>query len=92
MYLQGFNIGGYLSQVKLRDEDISTFFTGNDVKKIKNWGFNAIRLPVDCSLFEDDSNTYVYIEDQMQQIDKVFHWTQETRHMSHFEPARGSRA
>lgn len=77
MYLQGFNIGGYLSQAELRDEDVSTFFSEDDVKKIKNWGFNTIRLPVDYFFFEDDRNPYVYVEDRMQQIDKVFQWTQD---------------
>ena len=74
MYLQGLNIAGYMSQAEFCQEPFESFFTEADVQKIKEWGFNVIRLPVDYFFFEDDDNPYQYVEDRLKLIDNVFHW------------------
>jgi endoglucanase len=76
MHLQGLNIAGYISQAEFSKEHLDSFFTENDVQKIKDWGFNVIRLPVDYFFFEDDNNPYIYMEDRLNLIDKIFYWTE----------------
>ncbi len=77
MYLQGLNIGGYFSQVeKFSEEHLNKFITENDIRTIKNWGFNIIRLPIDYFFFESDENPYNYHEDKLMLIDRVLKWTE----------------
>jgi aryl-phospho-beta-D-glucosidase BglC (GH1 family) len=78
MFLQGLNIGGYLSQAEFSNEHVKGFFTEEDMKRIEGWGFNVVRLPVDYFFFEDDNNPYSYIEDRMRQIDRVLSWAQKS--------------
>ncbi|MFX1535251.1 MAG: glycoside hydrolase family 5 protein [Promethearchaeota archaeon] len=77
MYLQGVNIGGYFSQVEeFTEEHLDEFITEEDIKRIKDWGFNIIRLPIDYFFFEDDNKPYEYREDRLKQIDRIVNWTQ----------------
>jgi endoglucanase len=69
MYLYGINFGGYLSQAKLTDSHLNTFITKKDVKRVKDWGFNVIRLPFDYILFEDENG--------VEYIDRVIQWAAE---------------
>jgi aryl-phospho-beta-D-glucosidase BglC (GH1 family) len=70
MYLQGVNFGGYLSQADLNEKHLKTFITEKDFKKVKSWGFNIIRLPVDYMLFEDDRKPFVYDEKRLKYLDR----------------------
>ncbi|MFX1254723.1 MAG: hypothetical protein ACFFCZ_24140 [Promethearchaeota archaeon] len=48
MYLQGINIGGYFSKVEeFTEEHLDEFITEEDIKRIKDWRFNILRLSVD---------------------------------------------
>lgn len=71
MYLTGVNLGGFLSQAKLTKNHLKTFITDKDIKCIKSWGFNVIRLPVDYILFEDDKRPFIYDEEKIKYIDNV---------------------
>ncbi len=76
MRLCGVNFGGYLSQVKeFTGEHLDSFITARDVEQVKKWGFNAVRLPVDYFLFEDDDKPFTYREDRVAYIDKMLDWT-----------------
>jgi endoglucanase len=44
---RGTNIAHWLSQVYLKGAERAAFFTEADVRRIKNWGFDHLRLPVD---------------------------------------------
>ena len=44
---RGTNISHWLSQSDQRGEARKTFFTAEDVKRIADWGFDHIRLPID---------------------------------------------
>lgn len=44
---RGTNISHWLSQSKARGEQRQQWFTNEDVKRIRDWGFDHIRLPVD---------------------------------------------
>lgn len=56
--LYGVNIGGFLSQIE--DYSLSSvinFITVHDFRKIRDWGFNTIRLAVDFPfLFKHSSS------------------------------------
>lgn len=70
MYYTGVNIGGLFSQNKnFSDEYLDNFITENDIKRISNWGFNLIRLPVDYYFFEDDSQPFIYDLKRIKRID-----------------------
>jgi len=45
----GTNVGHWLSQAKLDRAEMAVFFTEADVARIKGWGMDHIRVPVDSS-------------------------------------------
>jgi aryl-phospho-beta-D-glucosidase BglC (GH1 family) len=70
MRLTGVNLGGFYSQVKddkFLDEHLDTFITADDLKRIRNWGFNSVRLPVDHFFFE--TSPFRYDESRLARID-----------------------
>ena len=74
MYLCGVNIGGYLSQVKENNftkEHLENFVTEYDFKRIKQWGFSVIRLPVDYMLF-DPRGKGDFDAEKIRYIDRAF--------------------
>lgn len=72
MKLSGLNLGGFYSQVVndvFIDEHLDTFITSEDLKRIKGWGFNCVRLPVDNFFFETEA--FKYDESRLKRIDKT---------------------
>jgi endoglucanase len=52
----GINLGGWISQYPSYDHNhFRTFITGPDIKRVADWGFDHIRLPVDYPVLEDDN-------------------------------------
>jgi len=49
---RGINFGGYLSQCEHTLDHYATFITKEDVKKVKDLGFDHIRLPIDYEVLE----------------------------------------
>jgi aryl-phospho-beta-D-glucosidase BglC (GH1 family) len=76
MYLCGVNFGGFLSQAGLTEKHLKTFITEKDFKTIKDWGFNAVRLPVDYMLFENDAKPFVYDEKKLVYVDNCVKWAE----------------
>jgi endoglucanase len=71
MQLQGVNIGGFFSQVReFTKKHLETFITEQDIRRIKSWGFNCIRLPVDYFFFARADNPSVFIEERLALIDR----------------------
>jgi len=71
MYLQGVNIGGFFSQVnRFSQKHLETFITEEDIKRIKSWGFNIIRLPVDYLFFARPENPLLFLEERLALIDR----------------------
>ncbi|MBP5416330.1 MAG: cellulase family glycosylhydrolase [Clostridiales bacterium] len=67
-YQKGVNLGGWLSQCDDTEETYSTFVVEEDIKTIKGWGMDHVRLPFDYELIEDkDGNPvesgYGHIQD-----------------------------
>jgi endoglucanase len=53
--LAGVNLGGFFSQVRgdlFSDAHLDTFLSEQDLGRIRQWGFNSVRLPVDSCFFE----------------------------------------
>lgn len=66
-YNNGINLGGWLSQNNLTKEHLETFITESDIKQIKNFGADHVRVPMDYSIIENDDGTskeegYSYID------------------------------
>jgi hypothetical protein len=57
--LRGINIGGYLSQCDHQKEHYASFFGEEDVRRIRDWGFDHIRLPFDYSVVQDEDGNAI---------------------------------
>jgi len=53
----GINLGGFLSQCNYETEHFRTFIVKNDIHAIKEMGFDHVRLPIDCNIFEYEDGT-----------------------------------
>jgi len=53
----GINLGGFLSQCSYEAEHFRTFIVKNDIHAIKEMGFDHVRLPIDCAIFENEDGT-----------------------------------
>jgi endoglucanase len=51
---KGINIGGYLSQCIHTMEHYKSFISEDDIRRIKEWGFDHVRLPIDHEVLESD--------------------------------------
>ena len=66
-YNHGINLGGWLSQAELTKEHMDTFITESDLKIIKEFGADHVRLPIDYSVIEEEDGSekpegYRYID------------------------------
>ncbi len=54
---RGINLGGFLSQCDHTKEHYETFISKEDIKRIAEWGFDHVRLPIDHEVFEHKDGT-----------------------------------
>lgn len=54
---KGVNFGGYLSQCEHTLAHYEQFISEDDVKKVADWGFDHIRLPIDYEVYEHDDGS-----------------------------------
>ena len=52
-YTRGVNLGGWLSQCVHTPEHYDRFIAEADIRRIRDWGLDHIRVPVDYDLVED---------------------------------------
>ena len=71
----GTNIGHWLSQAKLDRAEMASFFTETDVTRIKGWGMDHIRVPVDSPLIASDTDREHFSEEGLSWIDRAAAWT-----------------
>ena len=57
-YMHGINLGGWFSQCEHTSEHYDTFICRDDIRRISEWGFDHLRLPVDYDLVEDAEGSY----------------------------------
>ncbi|WP_026509058.1 glycoside hydrolase family 5 protein [Butyrivibrio sp. LC3010] len=72
-FSHGINLGGWLSQCNHTKERYDNFIKESDIEKIKSWGLDHIRVPVDYDLVEEKDGTYK--EDGFAYIQKAIDWT-----------------
>ncbi len=71
-YMHGVNLGGWLSQCSHVTEHYEKFISEDDLMKIKSWGLDHVRVPVDYELVEDkDGNVK---EGGYKYIDRAIEW------------------
>ena len=66
---KGINLGGWFSQCDYSAERLDSFITEPDFRKIADWGFDHIRLPVDYNVIQNKDGSMK--EDGLQRIDRV---------------------
>lgn len=71
-FMHGINLGGWLSQCDNTKERYDTFITENDIKTIKEWGLDHVRVPVDYMLVETEEGEYK--EDGFAYIQTAIDW------------------
>ena len=71
-YMHGINLGGWLSQCDHTKQRYDTFIVEDDIARIKSWGLDHIRVPVDYNLIEDENGAY--LEEGFAYLDKVIDW------------------
>jgi len=74
-FRKGINLGGWLSQYQEFSQDhFRSFIQHDDLKQIRDWGFDHIRLPVDYPVMLDLDNPEPYREEGFAHIDRCFEW------------------
>ena len=74
-YMAGCNLGHWISQYGRKGaEHFGAYITEPDFRRMKEWGCDHVRLPVDYFLFEDDANPGVYREEGLKYIDSAIRW------------------
>ena len=49
-FYRGVNLGGWMSQCDYSDERLSGFITEADFARIRSWGFDHVRIPIDYNV------------------------------------------
>ena len=74
-YMAGANLGHWLSQYGGKsDEHWSTYITEPDIARMRGWGLDHVRVPVDYFMFERDEEPGVYDEKRLAYIDRTLEW------------------
>ena len=73
-FMHGVNLGGWLSQCNYAKDHCDTFITEKDIEKIKSWGLDHVRLPVDYNLFQAEDGSF--IEDGFNYVQNCINWCQ----------------
>ena len=71
-YKRGVNLGGWLSQCRHTYEHYDTFIKEDDIKAIKAWGLDHVRIPVDYNLIQDDAGNF--IDKGFEYLDRAVEW------------------
>lgn len=70
--MRGINLGGFLSQCEKKISHYEEFIKENDIKRISEWGFDHVRLPIDYEVFETEEGDWR--EDTVCFIDQTISW------------------
>lgn len=74
-YMHGVNLGGWLSQCGDTKVHYDTFIRKDDLKTIRSWGADHVRVPVDYVLVETEEG--VFLEEGFGYIQKAIDWCRE---------------
>ena len=53
------------------------YITKNDIKFLKQTGFNSIRIPFNFRLFASEENPEIFLDEGFNQLDKIISWCEE---------------
>ena len=56
-FYRGVNLGGWMSQCDYSPERLSGFITEADFARIRNWGFDHVRIPIDYNVIQREDGT-----------------------------------
>jgi len=70
--MKGVNLGGWLSQCDYDKTHLKEFITETDIKKIKSWGMDHVRLPFDFNIIQDKNGAF--IEEGFSYLDSAVNW------------------
>ena len=71
----GINLGGWISQYPALDhQHFKSFLVADDIKRIADWGFDHVRLPVDYPVLEDLDQPGIYKESGFEYIESCIEW------------------
>lgn len=83
-FKSGINLGGWLSQYEIIEptpeklqQHLNNFITNSDIEKIKSWGYDHVRIPVDGNLLLDDQG--ILRNDILCYLDKAISWCAEVK-------------
>lgn len=71
-YLNGINLGGWVSQCEHTISHYESFISEDDIKKIAEAGYDHVRLPIDYNLVQKDDGSF--IEANFKYIDNCITW------------------
>lgn len=73
-YLKGINLGGWISQCgnNYNEEHYNTFIREEDIARIKSWGLDHVRLPIDYNVVQNEDGSF--IESGFQHVDDCIAW------------------
>ena len=72
---KGINLGGFLSQCCHTQEHYDSFIVKADIERIKSFGFDHVRLPIDSEVIEYSNGNV--IEEGYERIDEIINWTRD---------------
>lgn len=72
---KGINLGGFLSQCVHTKEHYDSFIVKEDIERIKGYGFDHVRLPIDSEVIEYSNGNV--IEEGYERIEEIIGWTRE---------------
>ena len=58
-YTHGIDLGGWLSQCDYSEDRLENFITEQDIKRIKDWGLDHVRVPVDYNIFQNEDSSFI---------------------------------
>jgi endoglucanase len=68
---------GNTQAVNFQDSVYSNYITRTDIKKISEECYNVVRVPVNHSLLENDSNPYIYKPEGWAVLDSLLGWCED---------------
>ena len=71
-YKKGVNLGGWFSQCPMTEENYRDFIHEEDFEKIRSWGCDHVRIPVDFELVVDTDGNY--IESGFDHLERAIGW------------------
>lgn len=72
---KGINLGGFLSQCVHTEEHYDTFIVKEDIRQIKEMGFDHVRLPIDYNVLEEENGTTK--EKGFERVENAIKWCKE---------------